>query len=154
MKQAKRVENPSAASWKSLPKQWETAEKGRESQCSRLEISTQITGNSRKGRESNFRRLTPPASPTHTPSLAGSHLLNRVQPYPAAGVTRHAQVTPWGDGNRANLRSVREAGTLELLAEETAVEYLKPFKDYSVIIDIFKRNLCDSVYLIGSKSKT
>ena len=87
-------------------------------------------------------------------SLAGSHLLNRVQPYPAAGVTRHAQVTPWGDGNRAYLRSVREAGTLELLAEETAVEYLKPFKDYSVIIDIFKRNFCDPVYLIGSKSKT
>lgn len=95
-----------------------------------------------------------PASPTHTPGLAGSHLLNRVQPYPAAGITRHAQVTPWGDGNRADLRSVREAGTFELLAEETAVEYLKPFKDYSVIIDIFKRNFCDSVYLIGSKSKT
>lgn len=100
--------------------------------CRRLEISTQTVEN----------------------SLAGSHLLNRVQPYPAAGVTRHAQVTPWGDGNRADLRSVREAGTFELLAEETAVEYLKPFKDYSVIIDIFKRNFCDSVYLIGSKSKT
>lgn len=100
--------------------------------CRRLEISTQTVEN----------------------SLAGSHPLNRVQPYPAAGVTRHAQVAPWGDGNRADLRSVREAGTLELLAEETAVEYLKPFKDYSVIIDIFKRNFCDSVYLIGSKSKT
>lgn len=103
-----------------------------DSHSCRLEISTQTAGN----------------------SLAGSHLLNRVQPYPAAGVTRHAQVTPWGDGNGADLRSVREAGTLELLAEETAVEYLKPFKDYSVIIDIFKRNFCDSVYLIRSKSKT
>ena len=129
-------------------------------QCRRPEISTQIEKSGRKGRESNFRRLTPPASPVHlwprrfTSGLAGSHLLNRVQPYPAAGITRHAQVTPWGDGNRADLRSVREAGTLELLAEETAVEYLKPFKDYSVIIDIFKRNFCDSVYLIGSKSKT
>lgn len=102
----------------------------------------------KKGRDS---RASLAGSP---PDLAGLHPLNRVQPYPAAGVTRHAQVAPWGDGNRADLRSVREAGTLELLAEETAVEYLKPFKDYSIIIDIFKRNFCDSVYLIGSKSKT
>lgn len=86
-------------------------------------------------------------------SLAGSHLLNRVQPYPAAGVTRHAQVTPWGDGNRADLRSVREAGTFELLAEETAVEYLKPFKDYSVIIDIFKRNFAILYILSGANPK-
>ena len=43
---------PIAAGWKSLPKQRETAEKGRESQACLLEISTQITKIGRKGRES------------------------------------------------------------------------------------------------------
>ena len=41
----KRVENHGAAGWKSLPKQREIAEKGRESQCCRLEISTQKAKN-------------------------------------------------------------------------------------------------------------
>ena len=35
--------------WKSLPKSGKSAEKGRETQCGRLEISTQIGEISRKG---------------------------------------------------------------------------------------------------------
>ena len=45
----KRVENPELACWKSLPKQRKKVEKGRESRCRRLEISTQTAGNRRKG---------------------------------------------------------------------------------------------------------
>lgn len=37
--------------WKSLPKSGKSAEKGRETQCGRLEISTQIGEISRNGRE-------------------------------------------------------------------------------------------------------
>ena len=48
-KPAKRVENPRAAGQKSLPKSGKSAEKGRESRCRRLEISTQIEKNDRKG---------------------------------------------------------------------------------------------------------
>ena len=47
--QAKRVENPSTAGRKSLPKSGESAEKGRESQHRRSEISTQIGEIRRKG---------------------------------------------------------------------------------------------------------
>ena len=48
-KTAEKVENPSAAGWKSLPKSGKSAEKGRESQSRRPEISTQIGEISRKG---------------------------------------------------------------------------------------------------------
>lgn len=47
-KSAERVENPATAVWKSLPKLRKTAEKGRESQCRQLEISTPIGENRRK----------------------------------------------------------------------------------------------------------
>ncbi len=42
--------------WKSLPKSGKSAEKGRETQCRRSEISTQIGEISRKGRETQCRR--------------------------------------------------------------------------------------------------
>ena len=77
----KRVENHGAAGWKSLPKQREIAEKGRESQCCRLEISTQTAGNSLAGSPPRTRRLTPslanspPASPAHIFSIVSSHIL-------------------------------------------------------------------------------
>ncbi|HAI92087.1 MAG TPA: hypothetical protein DCM21_06030 [Butyrivibrio sp.] len=45
----KRVEIPSATGWKSLPKSGKTAEKGRDSWCRRLEISTQTAEIGRKG---------------------------------------------------------------------------------------------------------
>lgn len=47
--QPKKVEKSEAAVWKSLPKERETAEKGRESQVCFWEISTQIGEISRKG---------------------------------------------------------------------------------------------------------
>ncbi len=55
-KTAEKVENPSAAGWKSLPKSGKSAEKGRESQSRRPEISTQIGEISRKGRDSCSHR--------------------------------------------------------------------------------------------------
>ena len=48
-KQPKRVEKPELACWKSLPKSGKSAEKGRETQSRRSEISTQIVEISRKG---------------------------------------------------------------------------------------------------------
>ena len=52
----KRVEIPSAAVWKSLPKQWKCAKKGRDSQWCRPEISTQTAEIGRKGREPRTSR--------------------------------------------------------------------------------------------------
>ncbi len=49
------VENPGVAVRESLPKRRKLAEKGRESQCRRLEISTQMEDISHMGRESPIR---------------------------------------------------------------------------------------------------
>lgn len=53
----KRVENPRAAGWKSLPKSGKPAEKGRDSSPRPPEISTQTTKNPEKGR--NFPTAQP-----------------------------------------------------------------------------------------------
>ena len=47
-KSGKKVEIPSIAGWKFLPKRRKSRKKGRDSQYCRSEISTQIAGNRRK----------------------------------------------------------------------------------------------------------
>ena len=75
-KQAKKVENPELACWKSLPKQRKSVEKGRETQSRRPEISTQTAGNSPAGSTPMAPSAhTPPAPPDHIFSIVSSHIL-------------------------------------------------------------------------------
>jgi len=60
--------------------------------------------------------------------------LTFLDPECVAGVARHAPVASWTQCHTSYLWSVGQAGTLELLGEETAAEGLEPFLDGQVVV--------------------
>ena len=69
-------------------------------------------------------------------------IIHFLKPRGGRSVTRHAPVATRTDGNRSDLRAIREARSLELLVEEATAESLQPLTDGIVIIDTSEAALC------------
>ena len=74
-----------------------------------------------------------------------------IEPDPGTGVTWHAEVASRGEGDGADLRSVGQAGTLELLGEKSAVEVFQPFPYGGVGVFSCKGLIGNPIYLGGAE---
>ncbi len=63
-------------------------------------------------------------------------MIELLHPERIDGVGRHTPVAARTERDGADLWSVRQAGALELLGEETAVEVLQPFGDGGAVIAV------------------
>ena len=63
-----------------------------------------------------------------------AQFLQLAQPEPAARVAGHTQVASGRHCHGTHLGTVRQAGTLKLLAEESPVEHLHPFQYDCIVI--------------------
>src|SRR5699024_918721 len=70
--------------------------------------------------------------------------LNFLHPNITTSITRHLQIPPGRHRHRPHFRSVRQAGTLELLCKEPPVEGIQPLPDYLFFIHTAKRLLCQA----------
>ena len=80
------------------------------------------------------------------------NLLQRFHPYCCACITWHTQVSSWRQCHTTNLRTIRQAGTLELLGEKSAVEGFQPFQDRCLVIGIRKSTAGNTVNFIRLKA--
>ena len=67
------------------------------------------------------------------------------QPQRPAGIAWHSPVASWGEGNAADFRSIRQAGTLELLREKPSIKTAKPFQDDSSFLFSAQCFLCQMI---------
>ena len=74
-------------------------------------------------------------------------LFNFGKPQRTCGIGRHLPRASGREGNLSNLRTVRQARTLELLCKETLEEYLQPLLQYFIAVFFAPSILCHTVKL-------
>lgn len=87
-----------------------------------------------------------PCAQRRTKHIPDLQLFRLLHPYGGAGIGRHPQITAGGNRHAADLRSVRQAGTLELLRKKSLVKGFEPFQYDIIVIYTLERPACNPVY--------